>query len=174
MISKAKIIFGVILTLLFLTLIHSIVKNTFYQRELHSLKIQSEARRNESIKLTKDREKKSLILSDQQKEINSIDKISDKLLSIDEFNLFVKSFESIRKRYPGVNKVGYELLEDEGRATINLTYVDTYNNIKKFIYEVEQTFFFLDISYIKMERDSYQVKGNMSIQIFFRSNDDEG
>lgn len=157
-----------------LVLIHSTIKNTLYQKELQTLRIESGAQKNEAIKLTREREKKSLILMEQQQEIESVEKIMDNLLSIDDFNTFVKDFEGIRKRYPGVNKVGYELLESEKRATINLTYMDNYNNMKKFIYEVEQTFFFTDISYIKMERDDYQVKGNMSIQIFFRSNDNEG
>lgn len=116
----------------------------------------------------------SSILEKQKKDIKSIEEIQSRLYEIEKFNNFVKEFEDIRKGYRGADKVGYELIEEEGRAVISLSYRKSYNRLKEFIYDLEKTFPFLEVSYLNMEKDSNYIKGNLNIQIYFRRSSNEG
>lgn len=129
--------------------------------------------REELLELEEKKNKGKEELNKKQEVLNVIQELEKQLVTLEELNDFVKKFEEVRKKYRGVNKVSYEVLDEENKLSINLSFLDSYNNIRKFLYEVEKTFFFLEISYLKIEKGERLVKGNFNIQVYFRSIKDE-
>ncbi|GLI57549.1 hypothetical protein PM10SUCC1_30630 [Propionigenium maris DSM 9537] len=126
------------------------------------------------LELKRKKSEEKVELSKNLKILKGIREMEEEISTLDELNTFVKKFEGIRKKYRGVNEVAYEVLEEESKVSINLSFQDTYNNIRKFLYEVEKTFFFLEVKYLKIETDGGRVKGNFNIQVYFRSSKGEG
>lgn len=89
-----------------------------------------------------------------------------------DMNNFVTSFEEIRGEYRGIGKVSYEIRDKEEEITINLTFNESYVDLRRFIYELESRFYFLNISYLKIQKEKDFVRGNMGINVNFRGESD--
>lgn len=89
-----------------------------------------------------------------------------------DLNSFVTLFEEIRGECRGIEKVSYEIRDKEGEVTINLTFNESYINLRRFIYRLESQFYFLNISYLKIQKEKEFVRGNMGINVYFRGESD--
>lgn len=174
MVFKEKLVVGV--SILYFSISAGYIKSTnrINNKQYDELTrgISTRKRETERIKLSID--ELTAALAEENEHIKDMEDIQDKLYEMDDFNSFVKKFEGIRKSYRGIDKVGYELIEEEGRAVISLSYRKNYSRLKEFIYDIEVSFPFLEISYLNMEKDLNHIKGNLNIQVYFRRSSYEG
>lgn len=169
------------LSLLFLSISGLVFfSSSFYwiyrERSLKSAvdkKISEKESLNERISSLKEKiELSSLTIEKDKISMERLNEAQDSLELFSEMNNFVALFENIREEYGGVNKASYEIREKENEITINLTFRESYRNLRRFIYDLENQFYFLNISYLKMQKDEEFILGNMGINVYFRGDKD--
>jgi hypothetical protein len=136
-------------------------------------KISEKESLNASISSLKEKiELSNLAIEENKISLKRLNDAEESLELFSEMNNFVAHFENIREEYGGINKASYEIREKENEITINLTFKEIYGNLRRFIYDLENQFYFLNISYLKMQKDGDLILGNMGINAYFRGDKD--
>ncbi len=119
-------------------------------------------------------------INSNKEELEKIQELNKLLIEIDKnsyllknINNFVIDFEKILKKYSGLEKISYEVRQQDNKLSININFNEEYKELRKFIYDLEKEFYFLEINYLRMEKTDSLIRGNMNIQIYFRGEKDE-
>lgn len=143
-------------------------QNKKLESSVSQMKIENENLNDKFITSEKNIEKNEIELEKNEKLYKLVKQIENENFSLDEINLFVNSFETIVKDYKGMKKITYEIHEQDKKLSINIEFSESYENLRSFIYALEKEFYFLEINYLRVERDEQQVRGNINIQVYFR------